>query len=126
MASDNLVVLNALDTARTHGTMSLQLSLLAPGKLPHVANNWVIGASVGTLSGQLVFGRLGDKLDSGWDLELEEIILSATIMSEYANKAILAQVDYAYGSRVDARGSSSSSYLLRMKMPETGRYTVNY
>ncbi|GAA0183075.1 secondary carrier transporter [Lithospermum erythrorhizon] len=34
-----------------------------PGKLPHTVNNFVIGvALVGTLSGQLVFGWLGDKL----------------------------------------------------------------
>ncbi|KAG9134721.1 hypothetical protein Leryth_001048 [Lithospermum erythrorhizon] len=34
-----------------------------PGKLPHTVNNFVIGvALVGTLSGQLVFGYLGDKL----------------------------------------------------------------
>ncbi|KAL0403210.1 UNVERIFIED_CONTAM: Inorganic phosphate transporter 1-11 [Sesamum radiatum] len=35
----------------------------APGKLPHSINNLVIGvALVGTLTGQLVFGYLGDKL----------------------------------------------------------------
>ncbi|RVW94526.1 Inorganic phosphate transporter 1-11 [Vitis vinifera] len=34
-----------------------------PGKLPHGVNNFVVGvALVGTLSGQLVFGWLGDKL----------------------------------------------------------------
>ncbi|KAL1532883.1 Low affinity inorganic phosphate transporter 4 [Salvia divinorum] len=34
-----------------------------PGKLPHAVNNMVIGvALVGTLSGQLFFGYLGDKL----------------------------------------------------------------
>ncbi|KAK4403648.1 Inorganic phosphate transporter 1-11 [Sesamum angolense] len=34
-----------------------------PGKLPHSINNLVIGvALVGTLTGQLVFGYLGDKL----------------------------------------------------------------
>uniref|UniRef100_A0A3Q7GW18 Major facilitator superfamily (MFS) profile domain-containing protein n=1 Tax=Solanum lycopersicum TaxID=4081 RepID=A0A3Q7GW18_SOLLC len=99
----------------------------APGKLPHVANNWVIGvALVGTLSGQLVFGWLGDKLGrkkvygltlilmvlcalcSGLSLGYSakgvigtlcffrfwlgfgiggDYPLSATIMSEYANKA---------------------------------------
>ncbi|NP_001234674.2 mycorrhiza-inducible inorganic phosphate transporter [Solanum lycopersicum] len=159
MASDNLVVLNALDTARTQWyhvtaviiagmgfftdaydlfcitTISKLLGRLyyydptthAPGKLPHVANNWVIGvALVGTLSGQLVFGWLGDKLGrkkvygltlilmvlcalcSGLSLGYSakgvigtlcffrfwlgfgiggDYPLSATIMSEYANKA---------------------------------------
>ncbi|XP_027089576.1 low affinity inorganic phosphate transporter 4-like [Coffea arabica] len=39
------------------------LSSPKPGKLPHVVNNWVTGvALVGTLTGQLVFGWLGDKL----------------------------------------------------------------
>ncbi|XP_073020464.1 low affinity inorganic phosphate transporter 4-like [Primulina eburnea] len=38
-------------------------SLGKPGKLPHPINNLVIGvALVGTLTGQLVFGYLGDKL----------------------------------------------------------------
>ncbi|KAL2527403.1 putative inorganic phosphate transporter 1-7 [Abeliophyllum distichum] len=38
-------------------------SLTKPGKLPHNVNNFVIGvALVGTLTGQLVFGYLGDKL----------------------------------------------------------------
>ncbi|KAF3642881.1 hypothetical protein BC332_15416 [Capsicum chinense] len=159
MTSDNLVVLNALDTARTQwyhvtaviiagmgfftdaydlfciSTISKLLGRLyyydptanAPGKLPHVANNWVIGvALVGTLSGQLVFGWLGDKLGRkkvyGLTLILMVICalcsglsfgysakavigtlcffrfwlgfgiggdypLSATIMSEYANKS---------------------------------------
>ncbi|XP_051122988.1 low affinity inorganic phosphate transporter 4-like [Andrographis paniculata] len=97
-----------------------------PGKLPHSVNNWVIGvALVGTLTGQLVFGYLGDKLGRkkvyGITLVLMAICatcsglsfghtaksvirtlcffrfwlgfgiggdypLSATIMSEYANK----------------------------------------
>ena len=97
-----------------------------PGKLPHGVNNFVIGvALVGTLSGQLVFGWLGDKLGRkkvyGMTLILMSICaicsglsfgfsnksvittlcffrfwlgfgiggdypLSATIMSEYANK----------------------------------------
>ncbi|XP_055831579.1 low affinity inorganic phosphate transporter 4 [Solanum dulcamara] len=159
MTSDNLVVLNALDTARTQWyhvtaviiagmgfftdaydlfcitTISKLLGRLyyydpttrVPGKLPHVANNWVIGvALVGTLSGQLVFGWLGDKLGrkkvygltlilmvlcalcSGlsFGYSAKSVIgtlcffrfwlgfgiggdypLSATIMSEYANKA---------------------------------------
>ncbi|OIT34631.1 PREDICTED: inorganic phosphate transporter 1-11-like [Nicotiana attenuata] len=159
MASDNLLVLNALDTARTQwyhvtaviiagmgfftdaydlfciSTVSKLLGRLyyydpatkAPGKLPHMANNWVIGvALVGTLSGQLVFGWLGDKLGrkkvygltlilmvvcalcSGlsFGYSAKSVIgtlcffrfwlgfgiggdypLSATIMSEYANKS---------------------------------------
>ena len=34
-----------------------------PGKLPHNVNNFVVGVALfGTLSGQLVFGWLGDKL----------------------------------------------------------------
>ncbi|KAF3432880.1 hypothetical protein FNV43_RR23982 [Rhamnella rubrinervis] len=97
-----------------------------PGKLPHNVNNFVVGvALIGTLSGQLVFGWLGDKLGRkkvyGMTLILMVICaiccglsfgssgpavmgtlcffrfwlgfgiggdypLSATIMSEYANK----------------------------------------
>ncbi|XP_060177799.1 low affinity inorganic phosphate transporter 4 isoform X3 [Lycium barbarum] len=159
MTSDNLVVLNALDTARTQWyhvtaviiagmgfftdaydlfcitTVSKLLGRLyyydptthAPGKLPHLANNCVSGvALVGTLSGQLVFGWLGDKLGRkkvygltlilmvicalssglsfGYDGKVVigtlcffrfwlgfgiggDYPLSATIMSEYANKA---------------------------------------
>nr|ABK63966.1 PT4 [Solanum melongena] len=159
MSSENLVVLNALDTARTQWyhvtaviiagmgfftdaydlfcitTVSKLLGRLyyydpttgGPGKLPHVANNWVIGvALVGTLSGQLVFGWLGDKLGRkkvygltlilmvlcalccglSFGYSAKSVIgtlcffrfwlgfgiggdypLSATIMSEYANKA---------------------------------------
>ncbi|KAH0664557.1 hypothetical protein KY284_029488 [Solanum tuberosum] len=158
MASDNLTVLNALDTARTQWyhvtavviagmgfftdaydlfcitTVSKLLGRLyyydpathAPGKLPHSVNNWVTGvALVGTLTGQLVFGWLGDKLGrkkvygltlilmvicalcSGLSLGYSRKVvigtlcffrfwlgfgiggdypLSATIMSEYANK----------------------------------------
>ncbi|KAK2983647.1 hypothetical protein RJ640_023181 [Escallonia rubra] len=95
MATNNLAVLNALDTARTQwyhvtaiviagmgfftdaydlfciSTVSKLLGRLyyydpstgKPGKLPHPVNNFVIGvALVGTLTGQLVFGWLGDKL----------------------------------------------------------------
>ncbi|KAI3712531.1 hypothetical protein L1987_71089 [Smallanthus sonchifolius] len=96
MASNNLSVLEALDTARTQwyhakaiviagmgfftdaydlvciSTVSKLLGRLYfpdhmddknPGKLPTDVNNMVIGvALVGTLSGQLVFGWLGDKL----------------------------------------------------------------
>ncbi|CAL5364476.1 hypothetical protein CsSME_00001875 [Camellia sinensis var. sinensis] len=95
MASNNLAVLNALDTARTQyyhvtaiviagmgfftdaydlfciSTISKLLGRLyyydpstgKPGKLPVNVNNFVIGvALVGTLTGQLVFGWLGDKL----------------------------------------------------------------
>ncbi|THG23707.1 inorganic phosphate transporter 1-11-like [Camellia sinensis] len=96
MASNNLAVLNALDTARTQwyhvtaiviagmgfftdaydlfciATISKLLGRLyyydprnvgKPGKLPVGINNFVIGvALVGTLTGQLVFGWLGDKL----------------------------------------------------------------
>uniref|UniRef100_A0A1S4BZX0 Inorganic phosphate transporter 1-11 n=1 Tax=Nicotiana tabacum TaxID=4097 RepID=A0A1S4BZX0_TOBAC len=158
MASNNLTVLNALDTARTQWyhvtaviiagmgfftdaydlfcitTVSKLLGRLyyydpathAPGKLPHPVNNWVVGvALVGTLTGQLVFGWLGDKLGqkkvygltlilmvicalcSGLSFGYSKKIvmgtlcffrfwlgfgiggdypLSATIMSEYANK----------------------------------------
>lgn len=97
-----------------------------PGKLPHSVNNLVVGvALIGTLSGQLVFGWLGDKLGRkkvyGMTLILMVVCaicsglsfgssaqavmgtlcffrfwlgfgiggdypLSATIMSEYANK----------------------------------------
>ncbi|KAI3735376.1 hypothetical protein L6452_14872 [Arctium lappa] len=160
MASNNLSVLEALDTAKTQwyhakaiviagmgfftdaydlfciSTVSKLLGRLyysdhsdgsAPGKLPTNINNAVIGvALVGTLSGQLVFGWLGDKLGRkkvyGITLILMVICaicsglsfgyspkavittlcffrfwlgfgiggdypLSATIMSEYANKA---------------------------------------
>ncbi|KAK9059636.1 hypothetical protein SSX86_020340 [Deinandra increscens subsp. villosa] len=96
MASNNLSVLEALDTARTQwyhlkaiviagmgfftdaydlfciSTVSKLLGRLyfsdhtsnnGPGKLPIGINNFVIGvALIGTLSGQLVFGWLGDKL----------------------------------------------------------------
>lgn len=95
MSSNNLAVLNALDTARTQwyhvtaiviagmgfftdaydlfciSTVSKLLGRLyfydpsspKPGKLPHSTNNLVTGvALVGTLSGQLFFGWLGDKL----------------------------------------------------------------
>ncbi|CAI9762465.1 unnamed protein product [Fraxinus pennsylvanica] len=101
-------------------------SLTKPGKLPHDVNNFVTGvALVGTLTGQLVFGWLGDKLGRkkvyGLTLVLMAVCalcsgltfgyspkavmttlcffrfwlgfgiggdypLSATIMSEYANK----------------------------------------
>ncbi|CAH2068869.1 unnamed protein product, partial [Thlaspi arvense] len=87
-----------------------------PGKLPTKVNNFVVGvAIVGTLAGQLVFGWLGDKLGRkkvyGFTLILMvfcaicsglsfgstpkfwlgfgiggDYPLSATIMSEYANK----------------------------------------
>ncbi|XP_024991306.1 inorganic phosphate transporter 1-11-like [Cynara cardunculus var. scolymus] len=160
MASNNLSVLEALDTAKTQwyhakaiviagmgfftdaydlfciSTVSKLLGRLyysdhsdgkEPGKLPTSINNAVIGvALVGTLSGQLVFGWLGDKLGRkkvyGITLVLMVICavcsglsfgyspkavittlcffrfwlgfgiggdypLSATIMSEYANKA---------------------------------------
>ncbi|XP_076948224.1 low affinity inorganic phosphate transporter 4-like [Bidens hawaiensis] len=97
MASNNLSVLEALDSARTQwyhvkaiviagmgfftdaydlfciSTVSKLLgrlyfpehnkNLTEPGKLPTGVNNMVIGvALIGTLSGQLVFGYLGDKL----------------------------------------------------------------
>ncbi|CAK9146407.1 unnamed protein product [Ilex paraguariensis] len=95
MASGNIAVLNALDTARTQwyhitaiviagmgfftdaydlfciSTVSKLLGRLyyynpatnKPGKLPHTINNFVVGvALVGTITGQLVFGWLGDKL----------------------------------------------------------------
>ncbi|MFS8001186.1 putative ABC-type phosphate transporter [Helianthus anomalus] len=96
MASNNLSVLEALDSARTQwyhakaiviagmgfftdaydlfciSTVSKLLGRLyypyhhasgEPGKLPTRVNNAVIGvALVGTLTGQLVFGWLGDKL----------------------------------------------------------------
>lgn len=95
MASNNLAVLSALDTARTQwyhftaiviagmgfftdaydlfciSNISKLLGRLyyydpstgKPGKLPHPVNNFVIGvALVGTLTGQLFFGYLGDKL----------------------------------------------------------------
>ncbi|MCD7459135.1 Inorganic phosphate transporter [Datura stramonium] len=92
MASDNLTVLNAILTQHVKPNGRLYYydpTTHAPGKLPHSVNNWVTGvALVGTLTGQLVFGWLGDKLgrkkvyvDSlnsngfGWDLGLEEIIL---------------------------------------------------
>ncbi|GJW00356.1 inorganic phosphate transporter 1-11-like protein [Tanacetum coccineum] len=158
MASNNLSVLEALDTARTQwyhakaiviagmgfftdaydlfciSTVSKLLGRLyfpdktgkGPGHIPMGLNNLVIGvALVGTLSGQLVFGWLGDKLGRkkvyGITLVLMVICaicsglsfgrspktviytlcffrfwlgfgiggdypLSATIMSEYANK----------------------------------------
>lgn len=158
MSSNNLAVLNALDSARTQlyhfkaiviagmgfftdaydlfciSTVSKLLGRLyyfdptssKPGKLPHTVNNFVIGvALVGTLTGQLVFGWLGDKLGRkrvyGFTLILMVLCaicsglsfghspkavmgslcffrfwlgfgiggdypLSATIMSEYANK----------------------------------------
>ncbi|QHN93785.1 Inorganic phosphate transporter [Arachis hypogaea] len=87
-----------------------------PGKLPTTVNNFVIGVALfGTLTGQLVFGWLGDKLGrkkvygitliimvfcaigSGLSFGLTakfwlgfgiggDYPLSATIMSEYANK----------------------------------------
>ncbi|XP_031096119.1 inorganic phosphate transporter 1-11-like [Ipomoea triloba] len=155
-SSNNLAVLNALDSARTQwyhvtaiviagmgfftdaydlfciSTVSKLLGRIyfyrgsGPGKLTHFANNIVIGvALVGTLSGQLVFGWLGDKLGrkkvygitlilmvicaifSGLSLGSSptavigtlcffrfwlgfgiggDYPLSATIMSEYANK----------------------------------------
>ncbi|XP_059625441.1 low affinity inorganic phosphate transporter 4-like [Cornus florida] len=95
MSSNNLAVLNALDSARTQwyhvtaiviagmgfftdaydlfciSTVSKLLGRLyyydtashKPGKLPQQVNNFVVGvALVGTLTGQLVFGWLGDKL----------------------------------------------------------------
>ncbi|KAM0041812.1 putative ABC-type phosphate transporter [Helianthus debilis subsp. tardiflorus] len=95
MASNNLSILEALDSAKTQwyhvkaiviagmgfftdaydlfciSTVSKLLGRLyfsgehpdQPGKLPQDVNNMVIGvALVGTLSGQLVFGYLGDKL----------------------------------------------------------------
>ncbi|OMO75956.1 Phosphate permease [Corchorus capsularis] len=95
MATNNLAVLQALDTARTQWyhmkaiviagmgfftdaydlfcitTVSKLLGRLyyydpatgSPGKLPHSVNNLVTGVALfGTLSGQLVFGWLGDKL----------------------------------------------------------------
>ncbi|KAK1392257.1 Inorganic phosphate transporter PT4 [Heracleum sosnowskyi] len=95
MASNNLAVLTALDTAKTQwyhvmaiviagmgfftdaydlfciSTVSKLLGRLyfydpttgKPGKLPHSTNNLVTGvALIGTLSGQLFFGWLGDKL----------------------------------------------------------------
>ncbi|CAK9146410.1 unnamed protein product [Ilex paraguariensis] len=95
MASKNIAVLNALDTARTQryhitaiviagmgfftdaydlfciSTVSKLLGRLyyydpsttKPGKLPHTINNLVVGVALfGTLTGQLVFGWLGDKL----------------------------------------------------------------
>ncbi|KAM0047288.1 putative ABC-type phosphate transporter [Helianthus debilis subsp. tardiflorus] len=75
------------------------------GKLPTRVNNAMIGvALVGTLTGQLVFGWLGDKLGQKKSLCPKAVIgtlcffrfwlgfgiggdypLSATIMSEYAN-----------------------------------------
>lgn len=95
MASNNLAVLTALDTAKTQwyhvmaiiiagmgfftdaydlfciSTVSKLLGRLyyydpstgKPGSLPHHINNAVTGvALIGTLSGQLFFGWLGDKL----------------------------------------------------------------
>ncbi|CBI22559.3 unnamed protein product, partial [Vitis vinifera] len=138
-----------------------------PGKLPHGVNNFVIGvALVGTLSGQLVFGWLGDKLGRkkvyGMTLILifwlgfgigGDYPLSATIMSEYANKktrgAFIAAVFAMQGVGITVPFSEEPilstqpeadylwrivlmlgalpallTYYWRMKMPETGRYTA--
>ncbi|OVA01908.1 General substrate transporter [Macleaya cordata] len=133
----------------------------APGKLPVPVNNFVIGvALVGTLSGQLVFGWLGDKLGRkkvyGITLVLMVICaicsglsfgstaksvigtlcffrfwlgfgiggdypLSATIMSEYANKktrgAFIAAVFAMQGVGIIAAGLVSmtlSALFLKM------------
>ncbi|KAK6925943.1 Major facilitator, sugar transporter-like [Dillenia turbinata] len=50
----------------------------APGKLPHSVNNFVIGvALIGTLTGQLVFGWLGDKLGRKKVYGITLILMSA-------------------------------------------------
>ncbi|CAN1751282.1 Low affinity inorganic phosphate transporter 4 [Linum perenne] len=72
-----------------------------PGMLPQSVNNWVGGvALVGTFCGQLFFGWLGDKLGRkkvygitfwlGFGIG-GDYPLSATIMSEYANKKTRGQ-----------------------------------
>ncbi|XP_052211015.1 low affinity inorganic phosphate transporter 4-like [Diospyros lotus] len=197
MASDNLAMLNALDTARIQwyhfkaiviagmgfftdaydlfciSTISKLLGRLyyynpstsKPGKLPHNVNNFVVGvALVGTLTGQLVFGWLGDKLGRkkvyGITLILMVICaigsglsfgstaqsvittlcffrfwlgfgiggdypLSATIMSEYANKktrgAFIAAVFAMQGVGIIFAGlvtmTLSKLFLLNYKGP---------
>ncbi|KAG9448386.1 hypothetical protein H6P81_014514 [Aristolochia fimbriata] len=196
--SNNIAVLNALDTAKTQwyhvtaiviagmgfftdaydlfciSTLSKLLGRLyyydpttgKPGKLPNNVNNFVIGvALVGTLTGQLVFGWLGDKLGRkkvyGMTLIMMVVCaicsglsfgstaksvigtlcffrfwlgfgiggdypLSATIMSEYANKktrgAFIAAVFAMQGVGIIAAGlvSMTLSAIFKSYNPAPG------
>ncbi|XP_068666616.1 low affinity inorganic phosphate transporter 4-like [Aristolochia californica] len=202
-SSQNLAVLNALDTASTQwyhikaiviagmgfftdaydlfciSSVSKLLGRLyyydpttgKPGKLPNNVNNLVVGvALMGTLTGQLVFGWLGDKLGRkkvyGITLVLMAFCaicsglsfgatapsvigtlcffrfwlgfgiggdypLSATIMSEYANKktrgAFIAAVFAMQGVGIIAAGlvSMTLSAIFKMYNPAPGFKTNN-
>ncbi|KAA8533649.1 hypothetical protein F0562_030917 [Nyssa sinensis] len=162
MSSNNLAVLNALDTARTQwyhvtaiviagmgfftdaydlfciSTISKLLGRLyyydpsskKPGKLPHNVNNFVIGvALVGTLTGQLVFGWLGDKLGRkkvyGVTLILMVICAICSGLSFGSSAQSEPEADFMWRIVLMIGALPALlTYYWRMKMPETGRYTA--